>query len=123
VQVLSRSEDPVALLLDAAGGVREEAQPPGRAVLTDALVRGLAETGQRVQRLLGPAPQDIEWAVEAKRVVKNGDAAAFSIDTGEGERVVVAVLARVSGDASPGAQHCGARVVSAPHALASAVVP
>ncbi len=43
-------------------------------------------------------PQDIEWAVEAKRVVKNGDAAAFSIDTGEGERVVVAVLARVSGD-------------------------
>ena len=43
-------------------------------------------------------PQDIEWAVEAKRVVKNGDAAAFSIDTGEGERVVVAVLARVSGE-------------------------
>ena len=43
-------------------------------------------------------PQDIEWAVESKRLVKNGDAAAFSIDTGEGERVVVAVLARVSGD-------------------------
>jgi fatty-acyl-CoA synthase len=43
-------------------------------------------------------PQDIEWAIEAKRVVKNGDAAAFSIDTGEGERVVVAVLARVTGD-------------------------
>jgi fatty-acyl-CoA synthase len=43
-------------------------------------------------------PQDIEWAIEAKRVVKNGDAAAFSVDTGEGERVVVAVLARVSGE-------------------------
>ena len=43
-------------------------------------------------------PQDIEWAIEAKRVVKNGDAAAFSIDTGEGERVVVAVLARVTGE-------------------------
>lgn len=43
-------------------------------------------------------PQDIEWAIEARRVVKNGDAAAFSIDTGEGERVVVAVLARVSGE-------------------------
>ena len=43
-------------------------------------------------------PQDIEWAIEAKRVVKSGDAAAFSIDTGEGERVVVAVLARVSGE-------------------------
>ena len=43
-------------------------------------------------------PQDIEWAIEARRVVKNGDAAAFSIDTVDGERVVVAVLARVSGE-------------------------
>ena len=43
-------------------------------------------------------PQDIEWAIEAQKVVKSGDSAAFSIDTGEGERVVVAVLARVSGD-------------------------
>jgi fatty-acyl-CoA synthase len=43
-------------------------------------------------------PQDIEWAIEAKRVVKNGDSAAFSIDTPHGERVVVAVLARVSGE-------------------------
>jgi fatty-acyl-CoA synthase len=43
-------------------------------------------------------PQDIEWAIEARKVVKNGDSAAFSVDTGEGERVVVAVLARVSGE-------------------------
>jgi fatty-acyl-CoA synthase len=43
-------------------------------------------------------PQDIEWAIEARKVVKSGDAAAFSVDTAEGERVVVAVLARVSGE-------------------------
>jgi fatty-acyl-CoA synthase len=43
-------------------------------------------------------PQDIEWAVESRKIVKNGDSAAFSIDTGDGERVVVAVLARVAGD-------------------------
>ncbi len=43
-------------------------------------------------------PQDIEWALEARKIVKSGDAAAFSVDTGEGERVVVAVLARVSGE-------------------------
>jgi fatty-acyl-CoA synthase len=43
-------------------------------------------------------PQDIEWALEARGVVKNDDAAAFSIDTPDGERVVVAVLARVSGE-------------------------
>jgi fatty-acyl-CoA synthase len=43
-------------------------------------------------------PQDIEWAIEAQKVVKSGDAAAFSVDSSEGERVVVAVLARVSGE-------------------------
>ncbi|MFO1080230.1 MAG: fatty acyl-AMP ligase [Reyranellaceae bacterium] len=43
-------------------------------------------------------PQDIEWAIEARHVVRSGDTAAFSIDTGEGERVVVAVLARVAGE-------------------------
>jgi len=43
-------------------------------------------------------PQDIEWAIEARKLVKSGDAAAFSVDSGEGERVVVAVLARVSGE-------------------------
>jgi fatty-acyl-CoA synthase len=43
-------------------------------------------------------PQDIEWAIETQKVVRNGDSAAFSIDTVDGERVVVAVVARVSGD-------------------------
>jgi len=43
-------------------------------------------------------PQDIEWALESRGVVKNDDAAAFSIDTPDGERVVVAVLARASGE-------------------------
>jgi fatty-acyl-CoA synthase len=43
-------------------------------------------------------PQDIEWAIEAQKVVKSGDAAAFSVESGEGERVVVAVLARVAGE-------------------------
>ena len=47
-------------------------------------------------------PQDIEWAIEARRVVKNGDSVAFSVDgddgEGGGERVVVAVLARVAGE-------------------------
>ncbi|MBM3651221.1 MAG: AMP-binding protein, partial [Alphaproteobacteria bacterium] len=47
-------------------------------------------------------PQDIEWAIEARKVVKNGDSVAFSVESGPdgeaGERVVVAVLARVAGD-------------------------
>lgn len=43
-------------------------------------------------------PQDLEWAVETKRVVNIGDSAAFSVERPEGERVVVAVLARVTGE-------------------------
>ena len=43
-------------------------------------------------------PQDIEWAVESRNVVKTGDSAAFSVDDGHGERVIVAALARVSGE-------------------------
>ncbi|MFO1159863.1 MAG: fatty acyl-AMP ligase [Reyranellaceae bacterium] len=43
-------------------------------------------------------PQDIEWALESRGVVKTDDSAAFSVETPDGERVVVAVLARVSGE-------------------------
>lgn len=43
-------------------------------------------------------PQDIEWAIESRKIVKNGDAAAFSVDAGDGERVIVAALARVAGE-------------------------
>ena len=66
IQVLSRSDDPVALLLDAQGGVRELAVEPGRAVLSDDLVRHLARTGEQVRSLLGHGPQDIEWATDAE---------------------------------------------------------
>lgn len=41
-------------------------------------------------------PQDIEWAVEALPALRRGDAAAFSIDTGAGEQVVVLVQCRGS---------------------------
>ena len=64
IQVLSRSEDPVALLLDEQGGVREQAVEPGRAVLSDEVVRQLARTGEQVRSLLGHGPQDIEWATD-----------------------------------------------------------
>jgi fatty-acyl-CoA synthase len=43
-------------------------------------------------------PQDIEWTLEAKHIAKTEDCAAFSVDDGHGERVVVCVLARVAAD-------------------------
>jgi len=41
-------------------------------------------------------PQDIEWAVEALPSLRRGDAAAFSVDEGKGEQVVVLVQCRAS---------------------------
>jgi fatty-acyl-CoA synthase len=36
-------------------------------------------------------PQDIEWAVETLASVRRGDCCAFSVETGESEKVVVLV--------------------------------
>lgn len=43
-------------------------------------------------------PQDLEWAVEELPKLRRGDAAAFSIDDGSGERVVVLIQTRISAD-------------------------
>ncbi|MFO1337569.1 MAG: PEP/pyruvate-binding domain-containing protein [Burkholderiaceae bacterium] len=72
VRRLSRSEESAELKLDAQGGVSERALDPAAAheVLSDAQVRALAQVGQRLQQLLGGAPQDIEWAIDPQgRVV------------------------------------------------------
>lgn len=72
VRRLSRSEESAELKLDAQGGVSERplAGEAAREVLADAQVRALARVGQRLQQLLGGAPQDIEWAIDPQgRVV------------------------------------------------------
>ena len=40
-------------------------------------------------------PQDIEWAIEALPRLRQGDACAFSVETGAGEEVVVLVMSYV----------------------------
>lgn len=64
VQVLTHSDDSVALLLDEKGGVREQTVDPNRAVLTDDVVRRLAQVGEHIKRLFGGRDQDIEWAID-----------------------------------------------------------
>jgi hypothetical protein len=65
VRRLSRSEESAELKLDAAGGVSERPlDGAARDVLTEAQVRQLAHAGRDLQRLLGGAPQDIEWAID-----------------------------------------------------------
>jgi hypothetical protein len=61
IQLLTRSTDDAMLTFDANGGVREVAVEAGRVVLTDERARRLAKAGQRVARIFGSKPQDIEW--------------------------------------------------------------
>ena len=69
VQVLNRSQDDVALQLDANGGVREIAIAAGRAVLSDALVQRLARAGASIKQRFGGKEQDIEWAVQGDQII------------------------------------------------------
>ena len=69
VQVLNRSQDDVALQLDARGGVREVAVTAGRAVLSDALVQRLARAGAGIKQRFGGKDQDIEWAVQGDQLI------------------------------------------------------
>lgn len=69
IQVLTRSDDDLALLLDEKGGVREEPVEKDRAVLTDDLVRRLARVGSQIKSVFGGKDQDIEWAADAKGVL------------------------------------------------------
>jgi fatty-acyl-CoA synthase len=45
-------------------------------------------------------PQDLEWAIEQLPGLRRGDAAAFALDEGEGERVVLLVQCRLSDPAA-----------------------
>ena len=68
LRIISRSDDPVALVFDAAGGVRE-VQTGGKPVLTEDLVRRLAAAATDVEGIFaGQGPQDVEWLVADDRV-------------------------------------------------------
>ncbi len=69
VQVLSRSAEDTQLVADAGGGVREVPIEGARQVLNDALVARLAAVGRQVKKRLGNGNQDIEWAVQADKIL------------------------------------------------------
>ncbi|MEG0447704.1 MAG: PEP/pyruvate-binding domain-containing protein, partial [Comamonas sp.] len=69
VQLLNRSDDDVALQLDARGGVREVPVAAGRAVLDDRLVQRLARAGAGIKQRFGGRQQDIEWAVQGDQII------------------------------------------------------
>jgi rifampicin phosphotransferase len=61
IRVLTRSEEDTMLEFDEGGGVKEVAIPGERAVLTDAMIRRLADAALRIKQVFGGRDQDIEW--------------------------------------------------------------
>jgi phosphoenolpyruvate synthase/pyruvate phosphate dikinase len=62
VQVLTRSEEDSLLTFDERGGIREIPISGERAVLSDDVVRRLANAAANLKRVFGGKDQDIEWA-------------------------------------------------------------
>ena len=68
VQVLSRSAEDTELRLAPGGGVQEVAVAQ-RQVLSDALVKRLADAAAAIEKQFGGRTQDIEWAVAGDQVL------------------------------------------------------
>lgn len=68
VQVLSRSAEDTELRLAPGGGVQEVAVAQ-RQVLSDALVKRLADAAAAIEKQFGSRTQDIEWAVAGDQVL------------------------------------------------------
>ena len=62
VQVLTRSEEDSLLTFDESGGIKEIPIGADRMVLTDDVVRRLAEAANRIKQVFHGKEQDIEWA-------------------------------------------------------------
>ena len=62
VQVLTRSEEDSLLTFDDSGGIKEIPIGADRMVLTDDVVRRLAEAATRIKQVFHGKEQDIEWA-------------------------------------------------------------
>src|SRR5438874_4619228 len=62
VQVLTRSEEDSLLTFDERGGIREIPISGERIVLSDEVVRRLANAAANIKRVFGGKDQDIEWA-------------------------------------------------------------
>lgn len=68
VQVLTRSDEESLLTFDEKGGVKEIPIKGERAVLTDEMVKRLAEAAQRVKRVFRGREQDIEWIYKGGQI-------------------------------------------------------
>ncbi len=65
IRVITSSADDTALGFAPEGGVKEVPVTPGRAVLSDALVKRLTSAATAIEHHFGTKPVDIEWLTRA----------------------------------------------------------
>lgn len=68
INVLTRSDDDSMLVFDDNGGVKEVSIDKQRRVLTDSLIRELAQAALQIKRIFEGRDQDIEWVYRRGRL-------------------------------------------------------
>jgi len=68
IKVLTRSDDDSMLVFDDNGGVKEVTIEKERRVLTDSLIRELAQAALQIKRIFDGRDQDIEWVYRRGRL-------------------------------------------------------
>lgn len=68
IQVLTRSNDDSMLQFDPQGGLKEIKIDPQRQVLTDEMVKRLAEAALQIKSVFGGRDQDIEWVYQSGKL-------------------------------------------------------
>jgi hypothetical protein len=68
-KIISRSDDPVMLVFDEKGGIRELPVEHAGVILSEDRAKRLADTVQRFRPLFPPTlPLDVEWVLEGEKV-------------------------------------------------------
>jgi phosphoenolpyruvate synthase/pyruvate phosphate dikinase len=68
-KIISRADDPVMLVFDEHGGIKQLPTPEGGVILTEARAKRLSDAAKKFLPLFPPeAPLDIEWVLEGEKV-------------------------------------------------------
>ncbi len=68
-KIISRSDDPVMLVFDEKGGIKQVPTPDGGVILSEARAKRLVDAARQILPLFPPGvPLDIEWVLEGETI-------------------------------------------------------
>lgn len=67
-KIISRADDPVMLVFDEHGGIKEVAVAGGGVILTEQRAKRLVEQVRAFEPLFPPGPLDVEWVLEGEKI-------------------------------------------------------